>query len=160
MAALDITHEIGREGRKKLLNNADFNTEISPQEALAMKVNLHLSWNKLRIMRKYIHVHVHTSEYKYPITFSSRHEALLYQVRRSRERSHMRYLGVILSQKQPHSLFPFKSGDEDLRPAPLVFVPDLPAMIFQHLDQNDRCMYIYRYTSGQRIEFSTFPHTV
>ena len=32
-------------------------------------------------------------------------------------------------------LFP---GGEDLRPAPLVCVPDLPAIIFKHLDQNDR----------------------
>ena len=34
--------------------------------------------------------------------------------------------------------FPLPHGGEDLRPAPLVYVPDLVKQIFHLLDQNDR----------------------
>ena len=34
--------------------------------------------------------------------------------------------------------FAVKHGGEDLRPAPLVYVPDLRALFFQYLDQNER----------------------
>ena len=34
--------------------------------------------------------------------------------------------------------FTLKHGGEDLRPAPLVYVPDLRALVFQYLDQNER----------------------
>ena len=47
-------------------------------------------------------------------------------------------LGSNLESEAAPFSFPLKHGGEDLRPAPLVFVPDLPALIIQHLDQNDR----------------------
>ena len=34
--------------------------------------------------------------------------------------------------------FPMESCGEELRPAPLVYVPDLSGKIFQLLEQNDR----------------------
>ncbi len=41
------------------------------------------------------------------------------------------------SEAVPFS-FALKHGGEDLRPAPLVYVPDVAAKVFQLLDQNER----------------------
>ena len=49
--------------------------------------------------------------------------------------------GNLHSEAAPFS-FALKHGGEDLRPAPLVFVPNLADMISQHLDQNDRYTHI------------------
>ena len=40
-------------------------------------------------------------------------------------------------------IFSLHHGGEDLRPAPLVFVPDLIALVFQYLEQNKRYNGIY-----------------
>ena len=69
--------------------------------------------------------------------------------KRQRALSH-EILGENLQSEAAPFSFPLKHGGEDLRPAPLVFVPDLPAMVFQHLEQNDRYthanVYMYKYT--------------
>ena len=54
-ATVQLQEEIGREGRDKLLLNSEFRAEISTADALAMKANLRVPWNKLRLMRKYVH---------------------------------------------------------------------------------------------------------
>ena len=38
--------------RNKLMKEANFNVQIPPEEGLAMKADLRLPWNKLRIMRR------------------------------------------------------------------------------------------------------------
>ena len=58
--------------------------------------------------------------------------------------------------------FPMESCGEELRPAPLVYVPDLSGKIFQLLEQNDRYLsfhlcIIYRIT---QIPFSNLPGKV
>ena len=52
-ATAQLQEELGREEREKMLYSSGFNSKITPQEALAMKVNLNLPWKKLRIMRRY-----------------------------------------------------------------------------------------------------------
>lgn len=47
-------------------------------------------------------------------------------------------LGDNLESEAAPFAFQLKHGGEDLRPAPLVYVPDLVTKIFQHLEQNER----------------------
>ena len=47
-------------------------------------------------------------------------------------------LGENLQSEAAPFYFAMKDGGEDLIPAPIVYVPDLLALIFQHLDQNKR----------------------
>lgn len=89
-ATVQLREEIGRE---KLLQDSQFHAEITTADALAMKANYSLPWNKLRLVRRYIvytrrctipnwhayahiHVPVHTLA-------GLRHEGLLYPVKRS-----------------------------------------------------------------------------
>ena len=84
-----------------------------------MKVSLVLPWNKLRIMRRY------TNE-----------KQIAYLCRRW-----FKARGVIVpSERKQRRLSEEMIGNnlEDLRPAPLVYVPDLLAIIFQHLEQYER----------------------
>ncbi len=41
--------------RQKLLTDARFSTEIAATKGLAMKADLGIPWNKLRVMRRYAH---------------------------------------------------------------------------------------------------------
>ena len=45
--------EVGKKEREKLLNESAFSVELTTEESLALKANLSLPWNKLRIMRRY-----------------------------------------------------------------------------------------------------------
>ena len=54
-----LAHELGKEGRQKMLRESNFSVELTTEESLAMKANLSLPWNKLRIMRRY-RMHVYT----------------------------------------------------------------------------------------------------
>ena len=47
-------------------------------------------------------------------------------------------LGTNLTGEAAPFSFPSKQGGEDLRPAPLVYVPDLVAKVLQVLEQNER----------------------
>ena len=44
---------IPREERNELMREANFNVHIPAEEGLAMKADLGLTWNKLRLMRRY-----------------------------------------------------------------------------------------------------------
>ncbi len=41
--------------RQKLLTDAGFSTEIAANKGLAMKADLRIPWNKLRVIRRYAH---------------------------------------------------------------------------------------------------------
>lgn len=43
---------LSREDRTKLLASAEFSSQITRETALAMKADLMIPWNKMRIMRR------------------------------------------------------------------------------------------------------------
>ena len=69
--------------------------------------------------------------------------------KKQRKLSHQ-VLGDNLESEATPFAFPLKHGGEDLRPAPLVYVPDLVAKIFQHLEQNER----YRITGTPNYQLT------
>ena len=69
---------------------------------------------------------------------------------RQRKLSHELIGDHLESEAAPFS-FPLKHGGEDLHPAPLVFVSDLTAFIFQHLEQNERYIFKYMYNNNTRF---------
>lgn len=50
----EIKH-LTKSERQELLHNAGFTLDIPPEQGLAMKADLGLSWNKLRIIRRQAH---------------------------------------------------------------------------------------------------------
>ena len=53
--ALQLEDEVAalsREQRQRLLTSEDFRVEISAEDSLAMKADLVLPWNKIRVMRR------------------------------------------------------------------------------------------------------------
>ena len=58
--ATQLAHEIhtcGRDERKKLIDEirkADGNFRISVEQSVALKADLNIPWNKLRVMRRYM----------------------------------------------------------------------------------------------------------
>ena len=54
-------------------------------------------------------------------------------------------LGDNLEAEEAPFTITLRHGGEDLRPAPLVFVPDLVTLVFQYLEQNQRYRYSHMY---------------
>lgn len=47
---------LSQEERQQLLKSAGITIDIPPEQGLAMKADLAIPWNKLRIIRRYIHL--------------------------------------------------------------------------------------------------------
>lgn len=61
-----------------------------------------------------------------------------------KERSRARDLiGPNLASESVAFTFSLDGGGEELRKAPMAYVPDLPAKVIQLLEQNDRYFYIH-----------------
>lgn len=45
---------IPKEEREILMKEAQFKVTIPPEQGLAMKADLNIPWNKLRVMRRYV----------------------------------------------------------------------------------------------------------
>ena len=56
-----------KDERDKLTKDANFSVYVPPEQGLAMKADMSLPWNKLRMMRRYNHVHVHNILHLYNI---------------------------------------------------------------------------------------------
>lgn len=52
----EIKH-LSKEERQDLLKKAGFTLEVSPEQGLAMKADLGIPWNKLRIIRRQEMIH-------------------------------------------------------------------------------------------------------
>ena len=59
MQIRDEIRQMTKNEREDLLKEASLPIEIPTHHALAIKADLAISWNKLRIIRRYIHIHVH-----------------------------------------------------------------------------------------------------
>ena len=117
-------------GKEKSVN-------VTTTDALILKSQLSLPWNKLREMRRY-YTAFHFCTLSFTISrYLNTCGIQLPSERKQRKLSHEILGGNLKPDAAPFS-FSLKNGGEEVRPAPLVYVPDLEAMIFRHLDQNDR----------------------
>ena len=139
-ASVQLQDEVGKDVRGKLVSDSKFSTQISTQESLAMKASLALPWNKLRIMRRYTictcteqMVHIYCALFRW---FKA-HGITIPSEKRKRKMSQELLLDNLQSESAPFS-FALKHGGEDLRPSPLVYMPDLVAFVLHLLDQNAR----------------------
>ena len=139
---------------------------IIPQETLAMKADLLIPWNKMRIMRRCVsNLGEHTSVYKIH-TYNQIQMYMVYTsgimyisrwmkaqgINLASERSiravSREILGENLAAEEVLLSQPLRFG-VDMKLAPMVYVPDLAAKIMQLLDQNyrygrDHKLLIYR----------------
>jgi hypothetical protein len=137
----DELKALPQEERKELLATGVFSgpsTVLSPENALALKADLAIPWNKLRAMRRYsqksnyilyIHVKIHKRWMKvWGIQIASEK-----QLRRVSDEQ----LGDNLEGEEAPFCFAARNGF-DIRQAPLVYVPDLVGKIIQTLEQNEK----------------------
>ena len=46
---------LSKDDRNQLLRDSGMTIDIPPEQGLAMKADLAISWNKLRVIRRYVH---------------------------------------------------------------------------------------------------------
>ena len=125
--------------RKQLVESGVFSTSavVSAKNTLAFKADLQIPWNKLRAMRRYVHSFSWNDKHKlickrwmksWGIQIASES-----RVRRMSEE----LVGDNIDGEEAPFCFPGTTG-VDIRPAPLVYVPDLIMKITQLLDQNEK----------------------
>ena len=57
MTMVDEMKILPKEEREQLMKDANFSVHVPPEQGLAMKADLCIPWKKLRMMKRYIHVH-------------------------------------------------------------------------------------------------------
>ena len=131
--------------KQQLLAGAGFTIDIPPEQGLAMKADLAIPWNKLRIIRRYklillptqttynaIGTHNYVIMY---IRWLTEWKINIASEQHLRKRSKEVVTDNLKAEGVPFT-FSLKSGSEEIRAAPLVFIPDLKAKIFHLLDKN------------------------
>jgi hypothetical protein len=108
-------HMTPTEEREKLLHSIS-TIHISAEHSLAMKANLQIPWNKLRLMRRWMK--------SWNIQIASE--------RSLRERAANLVIDEFVAEEAL-----FSSGDE-LKSAPIVYVPHLKNKIFDLLNKHDK----------------------
>ncbi|KAL5491484.1 hypothetical protein EMCRGX_G016781 [Ephydatia muelleri] len=112
------------EERKSLLKEAGISDEIKigPVEVLAIKVGLAIPWNKIRLLRRWLKAS----------------NVSLACEERMRHVGSKRIVGDNIQGELAPFSFTLTSGGEELRAAPLVFIPNLIQKVTQLLDENHR----------------------
>ena len=126
------------EERQDLLKSAGITIDIPPEQGLAIKADLAIPWNKLRVIRRYqyhtcIHGNFKTNNNRWLTTWNIQIASERSLRKRSKE--------VISDNLKPEVApltFSLKSGGEEIREAPLVSIPDLKEKLFQLLDKHQK----------------------
>ena len=130
------------ERRKLLLQSKPLQVQIPVEEGLAMKADLGIPWNEMRTLRR-LHTISSTNLNRYDIPVYSwirwmKAWGVSIASERKQRALSKELVGSNLASEAALFSFPMESCGEELRPAPLVYVPDLSGKIFQLLEQNDR----------------------
>lgn len=122
------------------LKSAGITIDIPPDQGLAMKADLAIPWNKLRIIRRYTIIHnnkitnnIHVYDNRWLTTWNVQ----ISSERSLRKRSKAVTSDNLKSEVAPLT-FSLKSGREEIRGAPLVFIPSLNEKLFQLLDKRQK----------------------
>ncbi len=143
----DEVHALTKEERQALLADGGFGIEIPAEKGLAMKADLAIPWNKLRIFRRYdlyksicilILLLCAVTSNSSPIHRWLKASGVTMGSERKMRKVATEMVGTnLLSEAAPFS-FSLKRGGEEIRAVPLVYVPDLGAKVFQLLEQNEK----------------------
>ena len=113
---------------------------IPPDEALAMKADLGIPWSKLRVVRRYVqNSHVHVINHKSHITIYRWMKSWKVEIGsepKMRKEATALLGNDLIAESVPFS-FPQKDGGEEIKPAALVYVPNLWRKIEDLLEQNE-----------------------
>lgn len=130
---------LSRDDRQALLEQAKISDAISPNNILALKVDLSIPWNKLRFLRRYRYIQVYTNKLTYALhhRWMSGWNIQLGSERRMRSLAN-ELIGSNLASEMVAFTYSLAEGREELCKAPMAYVPDLTEKVRQLLDQNDR----------------------
>ncbi len=135
-------HTLPKEERHTLLADGGFGVEIPAEKGLAMKAGLAIPWNKLRIIRRSACIKLkHTCVQSYTFTCTNSLPidcGITMGSERKMRKAAAEMVGTNLSSEAAPFSFSLKRGGEEIRAAPMVYVPDLGAKVLQLLEQNER----------------------
>eukprot|EP00731_Ephydatia_muelleri_P036064 Em0197g9a len=104
----------------ELTSQSGCRVSVSTEESLAMKANLIIPWNKIRVMRRWLKA--------WGIQLASE--------QKMRQRASA-LIGTNMSAEMIPLLFKHKGGADEIKPAPIAYIPHLWARIQTLLEQND-----------------------
>ena len=131
------------EERRKLLTSARITLDVPPEKGLAMKADLVIPWNKLRTIRRYNKMSIYYNKQNDKCTYNrwlSEWNVSIASERKLRKRANAIVTTNLKGESVPLT-FSLKSGGEEIRAAPLVFIPELKEKVFQLLHSNSKNYY-------------------
>ena len=126
------------EERRKPLTSAGITLDIPPEKGLAMKADLAIPWNKLRTICRYNTMSMYYNKQNDKCT-NNRWRSEWNISTASERKLPKRVNAVVTTNLKGESVpltFSLKSSGEEIRAAPLVFIPELKDKVFQLLDSN------------------------
>ena len=136
---------LDKSDRNKLLQDVGMTIDIPPEQGLAMKADLSIPWNKLRVIRRcLLHIYilyillihtVHTNKKYVHCRWLKSSGVSLASEGRQRDIAKQQVGENIHSESAPFS-FSLQDGGEELRAAAHVFLPNLTQKVFQLLEEN------------------------
>ena len=139
---------LGEDDRRQLLlQSKPLQVQIPVDEGLAMKTDLGIPWNEMRTLRR-LHNLSSTNLNRCDIPVYSwirwmKAWGVSIASERKQRALSKELVGNNLASEAALFSFPMENCGEELRPAPLVYVPDLSGKIVQLLEQNDRYLSIH-----------------
>ena len=113
---------------------------IPPDEALAMKADLGLPWNKLRVVRRYVYTQL-SSTCNHNVRVTTYRWMKTWDVEIDSEPKMRKEATALLGDDLVAESVPFsfsqKNSGEEIKPAALVYVPNLWHKIERLLEQNN-----------------------
>lgn len=134
---------LSREDKMALIKEAGI-VDIGPGEGLQIKAAVSITWSKMRVLRRYI---ILLCIYRYNIINRSKPAFLIRLLKESgvslaSEVSMRKITDEMTGDNLEGEVAPFSfnmpTGGEEIRGAPLVYVPNLIQKIIQTLEEQDR----------------------
>ena len=129
-----------KEEQGKLLLDAGLTIDIPPEQGLAMKADLAIPWNKLRVIRRLILIK-HTAGIQSHVNNVCRwlsSSGVSLSSKRKQQKIAQQQVGDNLETETAPFSFSLASGGEELRAAAHVFIPNLVEKVIQLLEQNEK----------------------
>ena len=128
------------EERRSLLDKAGISSsiEIGAAEVLAIKAGLALPWNKLRFLRRYVTTYSKCTVLTHWCFRWLKASGISLAGEERMRHISSQIVGENLKGEIAPFSFPLPSGGEEIKGAPLVYIPHLVDKVVQLLDGNER----------------------
>lgn len=133
----EIRH-LGKAERQRLLHDAGFTLNIPEEHGLAMKAELGILWNKLRVIRRQVSQLTRIKNYTISVRWLTEWGISLSSEKKQRKLAR-KLLGDNLEAEAIPLTYPLKkTGGEELRATAYSYVPDLVSRVQRDLEEKEK----------------------